>query len=388
MKLTFKTFLKSLAEDTRGDHGEYRNDTFEKTMIHRIIRACMRGGVNEKNYKIAYDFIDSDWGGLLWDMYYELFRQKDPDFTGPQNIKHFQNFDHSAKYAFTKWQHKTPFNGKIAEDIFVKGDELLAAVNPDNSRKPSTPTVISTNRRPLGRQSGLTRGLDVFYAFSYKPSEEPGGSTDLLKSFKGKGPFKFSEARRQKFLDEATTHMANEFKRLNLKADVIISPQSSSSLLTEFATMLADKLNIEAKKIGAFKKSAAIELPNDKTKAMELIAKKYVDYKYMDEKFTGDEATRERAVKEICTAVYRSIKKHGAIVSKELPKFYAKFVKNIMDIGDLDDTLDGKTVMVVDDVLSSGSTMSDLFRLCQELGAEKVFGATLFARTANTKEEK
>lgn len=272
---------------------------------------------------------------------------------------------------------------KIAEDIFVKGDELLAAVNPDNSRKPSTPTVISTNRRPLGRQSGLTRGLDVFYAFSYKPSEEPGGSTDLLKSFKGKGPFKFSEARRQKFLDEATTHMANEFKRLNLNADVIISPQSSSSLLTEFATLLADKLKIEAKKIGAFKKSDAIKLPDDKTKAMELIAKKYVDYKYMDEKFTGDEATRERAVKEICTAVYRSIKKHGAIVSKELPKFYAKFVKNIMDIGDLDDTLDSKTVMVVDDVLSSGSTMSDLFRLCQELGAEKVFGATLFARTSN-----
>lgn len=275
----------------------------------------------------------------------------------------------------------------LCEDVFAKDDELMAAVNPDSSRKPSTPTSISTNRRPLGRQSGLTRGLDVFYAFSYKPSEEPGGSTELLKSFKGKGPFKFSEARRQKFLDEATTHMANEFKRANMRADVIVCPQSSSSLLTDFASLLADKLNIESKKIGAFKKTEVVDLPEDRAEALKYIAKKFIDYKYMDEKFTGDENKRNEAIKDICDAVYRSIKKHGVITSKELPKFYAKFVKNIMDIGDLDDTLDGKTVMVVDDVLSSGSTMSDLFRLCQELGAEKVFGATLFARTASAKKE-
>lgn len=382
--LTFKQFLD---EDSRGDHGEYRNDPSEKAMVHRIIRTCMKGGVSEKNYEEAYDFLASDWGGALWDKYYELFHQKDPKFEGPYDIRRMDRFLRSAKSAFMNWKNGNPYNGKLKEDIFVKGDELLAAVNPDTSRKPSTPTVISTNKRPLGKQASLTRGLDVFYAFSYKPNDAPGGSTDLLKSLKGKGPFKFSETRRHKFLDDATSHMAAEFKRLNLKADVIVSPQSSSSLLTDFATMLGDKLNVEAKKIGAFKKSKIIQLPDDKAEAMKLIAKNYVDFKYMDEKFTGDEETRDRAIKEICTAVYRSIRKHGAIVSKELPKFYAKFVKNIMDIGDLDDTLDGKTVMVVDDVLSSGSTMSDLFRLCQELGAEKVFGATLFARTASAKKE-
>lgn len=381
--ITFKQFLE---EDAKGAHGEYRNDTSEKTMIHQIIRTCMKGGVTDKNYEEAYDFLESDWGGALWDKYYEFFHQKNRDFEGPYDVRRMERFIRSTKSAYMNWKNRNPYNGKLKEDIFVKGDELLAAVNPDSSRKPSTPTVISTNRRPLGRQTGLTRGLEVFYAFSYKPSEAPGGSTDLLKSFKGKGPFKFSEQRRQKFLDEATTHMANEFKKMNMKADVIVSPQSSSSLLNDFATLLADKLKIESKKIGAFKKSDAIELPDNKQEAMKLIASKYIDYKYMDQKFSGDEAKRADAVNEICNAVYRSIKKHGAITSKELPKQFAKFVKNIMDIGDLDDVLDGKTVMVVDDVLSSGSTMSDLFRLCQELGADKVFGATLFARTSNTKD--
>ncbi len=275
--------------------------------------------------------------------------------------------------------------GKLYEDIFVQRDQLLAAVNHSTARRPSTPTAISTNLRPLGRQTGLTRGLEVFYAFSYKPSEEAGGSTDLLKSFKGKGPFKFDPKSRQKFIDEATDHMAAEFKKMKRTPDVIVTPQSSSPVVAEFAEMLAQKLGVKAAKIGAFKKADAIELPDDKAEAMQLIAKKYVDNAYMDEKFKGDEAQRDRAVQEISRAVYRSIKKHGHIVAKELPKFYAKFVKNIVDNaleGDDEYLLMDKDVMVVDDVLSSGATMSDLFRACKDLLAKSVWGATLFARTS------
>lgn len=278
--------------------------------------------------------------------------------------------------------------GALYEDIFVKGDELLAAVNSSTERRPSTPTAISTNLRPLGHQTGLTRGLDVWYAFSYKPSEEPGGSTELLKSFKGKGPFKFDPKRREKFIDDATTHMAAEFKKMKRTPDVIVTPQSSSPVVAEFASALADKLGVQAKKIGAFKKADAIKLPDDKAEALKQIADKYVDRAYMDEKFSGDETQRDRAIDEISKAVYRSIKKHGHIVAKELPKFYAKFVKNIVDNaleGDDEYALMDKDVMVVDDVLSSGATMSDLFRACKDLLAAKVWGATLFARTSASK---
>lgn len=278
----------------------------------------------------------------------------------------------------------------LYEDIFVKGDELLAAVNAQTARKPSTATSISTNLRPLGHQTGLTRGLDVFYAFSYKPSDEQGGSTDLLKSFKGKGPFTFTPARREKFIADTTTHMASEFKKMNKLPDVIVTPQSSSTVVSEFATMLANKLGVKAAKIGAFKKADSIELPDDKEKTLTLIQSKYIDLDYMLDKFKGDDKQVDVAMREIALAIMRSIKKHGHIVAKELPKFYGKFVKNIVDNaleGDDQYLLMDKNVMVVDDVLSSGATMSDLFRACKDLLAKDVWGCTLFARTSAVKEE-
>lgn len=279
------------------------------------------------------------------------------------------------------------FKQFLAEDIFAKNGELFAALNPSTDRKPSTSKSISTNLRPLGHQTGLTRGQDVYYAFSYKPSTEEGGSTDLLKSFKGSGPFTLPQARRDKFIADTAAHMGNQFQKMRMKPDVIVTPQSSSALLKDFATQLADKLGVQAVKIGAFKKASNIKLPEDKAEAMKLIEKKFIDHDYLDEKFSGDEATRAKAVKEICQAIYRSITKNGHIVSKELPKLYGKFVKGTMEQAE-ELGLTGKTVMVVDDILSSGSTMSDLFRATKELGAEKVYGATIFARTSSAKEEK
>jgi len=377
--ITFKQFLE---EDSKGNHGEYRNDSSEKAMVHHIIRICMKGGVSDKNYEKAYDFLASEWGGALWDKYYELFHQKDPKFTGPHDVRRLERFTRSAKSAFMNWQNGNKYVGKLKEDIFVKDGEMLAAVNPDSARRPSTPTSITTNRRPLGHQAGLTRGQDVYYAFSYKPNDEEGGSTDLLKSFKGKGPFKLDPNRRTKFIDETTSHMASEFKRMNLKPDMVVAPNSSSSLLSDFASQLAHKLGVKDFKIGAFKKTATLDLPEDKAEALALIEKKHIDQKHVDEKFSGDDEKRAKVIKELCQAIYRSIKKHGGIVAKELPKMYAKFVKNIMDPHELEG-LEGKTVMVVDDILSSGSTMSDLFRICNEMGAKKVVGATLFARSGS-----
>ena len=100
--ITFKTFL---LEANVGRHGEYVGDTSEKAMIHRIIEICMTGGKTEKNYEIAYDFLESDLGGELWDKYYELFHEKDPKFEGPANKPKFTRFKNEAKALFTKWKN-------------------------------------------------------------------------------------------------------------------------------------------------------------------------------------------------------------------------------------------------------------------------------------------
>jgi hypothetical protein len=381
--ITFKEFIAESRPGV-GSHGENSNDRSEKAMINRIVDLCL-GAKTDQNYKLAYDFLESDWGGALWDKYYELFHTKAPDFEGPRDSPRFTRFRKEARLLFNKFKGKAKFTATpVTEDVFAKGDELLAAVNNDTNPRASEPKRISTNRRPLGAQSSTTRGNPVFYAFSYKPSEEPGGSTELLKSFKGKGPFKFPEARREKFIADTTAHMAAELKKMKRVPDVIATPQSTSTAAAEFAEALATRLGVEAKKIGAFKKTPGIDVA-DKNLAREAIMKHHIDMEYFNEKFTGVEESRRTTLRDLTSAIIRSIKRHGYIVAKEINKPHLKFVKNIMQAdlhGDDEYSLIDKDVMIVDDVLSSGGTMSDLFRAAKELGAKSVFGCTLFARTS------
>lgn len=380
--VTFKQFM---AESPGiGRHGENLNDASEKSMIHRIIGLCLMNVRSDENYKVAYDFLESDWGGALWDKYYELFHQKKPDFEGPVDKSRFTRFKNETRALFNKFKKKAKFTGiPVTEDVFAKGDELLAAMNSDTHPRASDTTSINTNRRPLGVQTGTTRGIPVFYAFSYKPSDEPGGSTELLKSFKGKGPFKFPDSRREKFIADTTTHMAAELRKMRRVPDVIATPQSTSIVAAEFAEALASRLGATTK-IGAFRKTPGIDVTGDKDATRAEIVKRYIDMEYFDQKFTGDEESRRSTLRDLTSAIIRSIKRHGYIVAKEINKPHLKFVKNIMEPdlrGDDEYSLMDKNVMIVDDVLSSGGTMSDLFRATNELGAKSVFGCTLFART-------
>lgn len=96
-------------ESTVGDHGEYKNDASEKTMIHKIMDLCIQKDGStcpriEKNYDTAYSFIESDIGGEIWDKFYELFHEKNPNFEGPQNKSKFTRFKNEVRKAFEKWQ--------------------------------------------------------------------------------------------------------------------------------------------------------------------------------------------------------------------------------------------------------------------------------------------
>jgi hypothetical protein len=271
----------------------------------------------------------------------------------------------------------------LFEDVFAKNNELFAAVNPGTKPRSSTAISISTNKSGLGRQTGTTRGVPVYYAFAYVPSEIPGGSTELLKSFKGKGPFKFPNDRRHRFLSDTCVYMAAELRKHNLKPDIIVTPQSSSDLTMEFANALGDALGISARKIGAFKKTSNINIPDDKKAAISEVQKRFIDMDYFNEKFHGTEEDKQVALNSLTSSIIRLIKKNGMIVAKEIDKRMLKFVKNIVEPDLQDDTvLLYKKVLVIDDILSSGGTMSDLFRAAKELGASDVFGCTLFARTS------
>lgn len=269
---------------------------------------------------------------------------------------------------------------ELLEDIFVKDGELMAAVNDSTARRSSDETRINTNRHPLGKMTSTTRDTPVYYAFSYHPSHL---TTDMLRTLKGHGPFNLPADRRERFLADAADHMAAQFKKQRLVPDVIVTPDSSSALVSNFAEKLADLLGVTSRKLNAFKKIQEIKLPEDKTAALEYIKKHFIDYDYMRLKFHGD---FEKAETEIAQAVYQNIKKNdGRFVAKDMFKQYAKFVQGFMIPaleGDDEYELLDKKVLVVDDVLSSGTSMSEMFRIVRdELGAAEVFGAVLFSRT-------
>lgn len=265
----------------------------------------------------------------------------------------------------------------VREDVFAQDGKLKLAVNGPGPARASTPDRISTNLpNRLRATTSNTGGTPVFYAFSYVPSEE---TTELLKSIKGKGKYEVDDVRRFKFLDETASYIAKHLKDSKLAPDVITAPRSSSGLLKEFAEILARKLGIENVHLAAYHKKEHPKLPSDRAEAMEYIKNHFIDHAMLDAKYHGED--REAFENEIAKGLYYKLKDGGVLDAKKVHKPHAKFVKGYYDLGDLDDTLDGKNVLVVDDVQSTGSTMNDVFRIAKDLGAAKVYGAVIFNRT-------
>lgn len=265
------------------------------------------------------------------------------------------------------------FKQFLKDDVFADKGELKMAVNTATQPRASEPNRINTNV-PHRLRATTTGGAPVFYAFSYV-----GHSTEILNSIKGKGPYTVDDVRRHTFLEETAEYVASNLKRAKLEPDVLTAPKSSSGLLHEFAQILADKLGVKNVHLAAYHKKEH-KLPADKALALEYIKKHFIDHAMLDVKYHDDE-TREDFEDQIAKGLYSKLKDGGVLDAKKVYKPHAKFVKGYYDLGDLDDTLDGKNVLVVDDIQSTGSTMSDVFRIARDLGAAKVYGAVIFNRT-------
>jgi hypothetical protein len=108
------------AKVTESDQGQYKNDTAERGMIHKIVDLLcqdgqMKGGQSEANLEKAYDFLESDWGGKLWDKHYELFVSMHPSFEGPMNRIQYGSFKREAAAWFKKWKNGAKFVGEPIE---------------------------------------------------------------------------------------------------------------------------------------------------------------------------------------------------------------------------------------------------------------------------------
>lgn len=112
--ITFKQFL-SLAEDSKGRHGEYVNDVAEKTFVHSIINTLFGGQKTDENYDLVYSFIEDPKQERFYERFYPAFAEKakaaeaarkgeKPVVVTPESSKLLGEFKNQLKQQFNAWK--------------------------------------------------------------------------------------------------------------------------------------------------------------------------------------------------------------------------------------------------------------------------------------------
>lgn len=257
----------------------------------------------------------------------------------------------------------------ILEDISVVDNAVR--ITTQHYRAGSTSDAISTYFR---NQPYVTKikGTDaeIYSLLNYVTSEV---STDMLKSLKGSGPYKVNDKQLANFMSQVKSAAAVLVKRV--KPDIIIYPKSRSPLLKQFVDDLVSAYPTAEILSDRFIKSVL-----NAEDVEPLINTSHPDWK----KFSEEHPDQVKLLKQ---NLKYQVKK-GEIEMKKLYKPYLKFLKNFIELKDAYEVLEkvmGKNVLVVDDILSSGTTMAEMIRQLTELEPSKIIGLTLFKHTTASK---
>lgn len=255
----------------------------------------------------------------------------------------------------------------ILEGISAAQDRVVLSTT--SWKETSSKDTIGTSFKRIPYKTSIKGSDPIYSILNYVSSEE---TTKLLTSLKGKGPYTVN----QKILDQLMTGVVGASKKIleHLDPDVIIYPKSSSDLTKTFAEKLkAAYPKIQVVDEGFVKKM----LKAGDEEAM--INTSHPDWKKFVEEHPKDAANLK---KSLATQIA-----NGNLELKKLYKPYVKFIKNFVELKDAYATLEqvlGKRVLVVDDILSSGTTMLEMFRQLKEFEPEMVAGLTIFKRTTET----
>jgi hypothetical protein len=257
----------------------------------------------------------------------------------------------------------------ILEDITIVGDDLRITVQ--HYRAASTADSISTSF-PKQPYTTTIKGCEsvIYSLLNYVSSET---SSNILKSLKGKGPAKVNGKQFEIFMKQVRESAAKVVNRVN--PDVIIYPKSSSEFLKAFVD------EIKASSTSAIVLSDQfVKKTLDAENVEPLINTDHPDW----EKFERDHPKEVEKLKKSL----KNLVKGGELELKKFYKPYLKFIKNFVELKDAYDVLETvmeKNVLVVDDILSSGTTMAEMIRQLEELEPSKIVGLTLFKHTTVSK---
>lgn len=261
---------------------------------------------------------------------------------------------------------KKSFKQFLKESISVSKDSLLITNQKD--QRGSTKQEISTFFRKLPYETKL-KGVDnsIYSILNYQSSSE---MSNILSSLKGKGPYNVVPKQLDNLLNDAAK--AAKPLLIKLDPDLLIYPKSNSELLKMFIS----KLKIELSGIDIVDDGFIKNVELDAENIEHLLNKDHPDWKKFNEE-------HPKEVDKFKKELERNVKR-GPLELKKIYKPYLKFVKNFIKFRDEGEALDkviDKNVLVIDDILSSGSTMIEMIRQLKEFEPKSLNGLTLFKRS-------
>ena len=177
-------------------------------------------------------------------------------------------------------------------------------------------------------------------------------STDILKAFKTAD---YSTKELQDFLTRSAIYAVKVLREIGV--DVIVTPVSSSNLTKEFVNKIIERTNYDVY-IDSFRKSPDI-------------SKVKID--------TNHPGITDDIVKSMKSILDRAIKR-GNLSVKMFAVHHRKFLTNMFEVTDerLLQKINGKSVVIIDDIMTSGTTTKNIYDILITNGADKVSALTIF----------
>lgn len=232
-------------------------------------------------------------------------------------------------------------------------------------------------------KSGLYKAKDVkdksvrifsLYLFDTNPV-----TVEIVKSLKGKGDYFIDEKTYVAFLKKSATRIREFIKASGY--DTIIYPRSSSPLVDNLVSELRAQINTNSITFltDTFLKKKIKDVSDaaDKVTAIDVTELFDFDNPAFDKLSADSLISLEKNLVKI---INDNIKAgEGATVSlKRIFKRDAKLITNFLELAPDVTSFKGKNVLIIDDVLASGTTFSEMIKLVKQTEPNNISGLTLF----------
>jgi phosphoribosylpyrophosphate synthetase len=264
----------------------------------------------------------------------------------------------------------------ICETLELKNDKVIyyKQAKPYSSEKGLISTYFRAKDSYLNKAGKDFNGETVYSLFNYKSDAE---SHDIISSLKGLGPYKLTEGTYERFLADAAKYASDIIS--NQEINCVIYPTSTSKFLADFIEQLKDKLDDKV----IFIKDA---IAKKQFKEIEAEAEHLINPDYYGiSKLTASK--KLSLIKQIINNVKSNEQEgRGSIITLKnvgfkrdthyLHKFMHAVSDSILDI-------ENQHVLIVDDLIGSGSSFAELFRVVKEYDPKSVIGLTIFKRSGS-----